>query len=268
MKYADDNYLDIFDISILSGAPLGSSDTVNQVIVNEEWLKYTNIASADEALGLMVRVHGREVPIVGVMNDFHSTSLRNKLTPLMLMSSLNSYRRLAVKVNLIDLEETTAEIQTVWKELYPEYDFEYQFVDEQLAEFYEGESQMAVILGFFASMAIFIGSLGLFGLASFMINQKIKEIGVRKVLGASVTSILTLFSKEYFTLIIVAFVFAAPLAWYTMDQWLQNFEYKIDIGWLVFVAGIITTLAISLITVGYKSVRAATANPVDSLRTE
>ncbi|MEL7006499.1 MAG: FtsX-like permease family protein, partial [Bacteroidota bacterium] len=268
LKYGDANYLDIFDISILEGRPLGNSDTINQIVVNEEWVKYSGMTSNDEAVGTMVRVHGREVPVVGVMQDFHSTSLRNKLTPLMLMNNINSYRRLAIKLNLSNLDQTTAQIRNTWKELFPEYDFEYRFVDDQIAEFYEGVSDMAFIFGFFSMIAILIGCLGLFGLASFMVNQKIKEIGVRKVLGASVGSILRLFSKEYFILVVVAFLFAAPIAGYIMEQWLQNFEYKINMGWVIFASGIIVTLAISMLTVSYKSIRAATANPVDSLRTE
>lgn len=268
LKYGDGQYMEIFNIEMVAGSPLGQSDSINQLVVNEEWVRYANIASAQDAVGTIVKIHGRDVPIVGVMKNFYSMSLRDKLSPIILMNSLNTYRRVAVKVNLTNIEAVTADIKKAWKSLYPQYDFEYRFVDEQLAEFYEGEKSMATIFGFFSFIAIVIGGLGLFGLASFMVNQKVKEIGVRKVLGASVASIIGLFSKEYMVLIIISFAFAAPFSWYFMDLWLQNFEYRIEIGALIFLAGIFTTIIISLTTVGYKSLRAATSNPVDSLRVE
>jgi ABC-type antimicrobial peptide transport system permease subunit len=152
--------------------------------------------------------------------------------------------------------------------MYPEQLFEYQFMDESIREFYESERKMATLLTAFTSMAIFIGCLGLFGLATFMANQKTKEIGVRKVLGASVESIVFLFSKEYAKLILFGFLLAAPLAAFAMQQFLDQFAYRIDLGIGIFLLGLGITVCIALITVGYRSFRAAVVNPVNSLRYE
>jgi ABC-type antimicrobial peptide transport system permease subunit len=156
----------------------------------------------------------------------------------------------------------------MWEQAYPQDIFSYQFLDEQLREFYETEERMSILLGVFSSIAILIGCLGLFGLATFLSNQKTKEIGVRKVLGASVESIVVLFTKEYVKLIAIGFLISAPLAWYVMNQFLEEFTYRIKIGPGMFLIGLVTTLVIAMITVGYKSFRSATANPAHSLRSE
>jgi ABC-type antimicrobial peptide transport system permease subunit len=156
----------------------------------------------------------------------------------------------------------------MWEATYPEYLFSYKFLDESIRGFYEGQERTSVLLTVFTSIAIFIGCLGLFGLATFMINQKNKEIGVRKVLGASVEGIVFLFSKEYMKLIGMGFVFAAPMSWYVMNQWLDGFAYRISLSAWIFLAGLGVTLLVAVFTVGYRSLRAATANPVKSLRYE
>ena len=140
---------------------------------------------------------------------------------------------------------------------YPEYIFEYDFLDQQIGEFYEDEKRMSVLLTIFSSIAIFIGCLGLFGLATFMANQKTKEIGVRKVLGASVESIVILFSREYVKLILIGFLFAAPIAWFIMNKFLEEFTYKIDIGPAIFFISLGITLFIAMLTIGYKSIKSA-----------
>jgi ABC-type antimicrobial peptide transport system permease subunit len=173
-----------------------------------------------------------------------------------------------MKVNAQSYQSSIDEVKKLWESTYPEHIFEYTFLDEQIKEFYEGEAKMSALLTIFSSMAIFIGCLGLFGLATFMANQKTKEIGVRKVMGASVENILMMFSKEFIILIVIGFLFAGPLAWWAMSQFLSQFAFKIDLGAWIFLAGIGSTLALALITVGYKSFRAATANPVKSLRYE
>ncbi len=269
MKYADEHYLDVFGMQLLAGRTLSPSDTLKEIIVNEKLLRYMgHQGSYDDAIGKQVRIWGLWVPIVGVVKDFHSASLRNEIMTSAIFSYSESYRLASIKVNLGAFEDTNEEIRKIWKSLYPEYDYDYTFYDDQLAESYEGERKMASVFGFFSIVAIIVGCLGLFGLSSFMINQKTKEIGIRKTLGASVRSIVGMFSWAFVKLILLAFVLAVPLSWYTMNEWLHNFKFRIDLSPVLFASGLLATMIVAIITVGYKSVSAATANPVDSLRDE
>jgi ABC-type antimicrobial peptide transport system permease subunit len=185
-----------------------------------------------------------------------------------MFNRISNYETLSLKLNPSNIQATITTVQQKWEAAYPDFIFSYQFMDEQIKKFYEGEKKMSVLLSAFTSLAIFIGCLGLFGLATFMANQKTKEIGVRKVMGASVKSIVLLFSKEYVKLIIIGFALAVPCAWYVMNRWLDQFAYKIEIGPVIFIVGLAVTFLIAVFTVGYRSFKAATANPVDSLRSE
>jgi putative ABC transport system permease protein len=160
------------------------------------------------------------------------------------------------------------QLKPKWEAAYSEHIFSYEFMDEQIRHFYESEQRTSVMLAVFSGIAIFIGCLGLFGLATFLSNQKTKEIGVRKVLGASVESIVFLFSKEYIKLIALGFLISAPMSWFVMGKFLEDFEYRINIGPGIFVVGFVATLLIAVVTVGYRSMRAAGANPATALRSE
>jgi ABC-type antimicrobial peptide transport system permease subunit len=185
-----------------------------------------------------------------------------------MMNRVRGYGNMSVKLNPASMQTTIKEIQKYWEAAYPEALFGFDFLDEEIREFYNTQRRMSVLVGIFASMAILIGCLGLLGLATFMANQKTKEIGIRKVLGASVKSIFFIFTKEFFLLIIGGSVLAVPLAWYMTSRFLEQFEYKITLGPAVFLAGIAITALIALVTVGYRSLKAATVNPVDSLKCE
>ena len=267
VKTVDQHYIDVYGLKLLTGAGLGEVDTINRLVVNEAFLKSTGIASPDEALGKQVKIWGEEVPIVGVMKDFHTVSLRHPIEATVLLNG-SSYRQADIMVNMASLSQTLPEIEKRWSAFYPEYTFDYQFVDEAIAESYRSVRALSVIISIASAIVIFIGCLGLYGLITFMAEQKTKEVGVRKVLGASVASIIRLFSTEFIKLIIFAFVIAAPIAYFAMNSWLQNFEYKIDLGIGLFLVGVGATLIIALLTVSYRSVKAALANPVDSLRNE
>lgn len=269
MKFVDEDYIDIYDIELLAGRGLRASDTIREVVVNEKLLNYIgHTGTPQEAVGQQIRVWGENVPIVGVVKDFYATSLHDDVMTLMLFSHASAYRLVTLKVDMKAFDSTLPKIKETWLSLYPEFEFEHTFIDEQVAQFYEGERKMSIFISAAAGFAIFIGCLGLFGLASFMVSQKVNEIGVRKVLGASVSSIIYLFSKTYIILIVVAFILAVPVAYYTMSEWLTNFQYRIDIGPAVFISALVFTLFIAIITVGYKSFKAARTNPVDSLRSE
>ena len=269
MKFVDINYLDLYGIELLAGRNITESDTLKELVVNEKFLRLIgHNGTYEEALGMPIKLWGRWVQIVGVVKDFYSQTLHDDMKPIVIFSNISSYRMASLKVNLRSFKETNTEIKSIWKSLFPEYQYDYEFYDDQMKEYYEGEQQMATIFGFFSTIAIIVGCLGLFGLSSFMVNQKTKEIGVRKTLGASVASIVAMFSISFFKLIILAFLMAAPLAYLGMNEWLNGYEYRIELSPLLFAIGLLATLVIAALTVGYKSLRAAIANPVNSLRDE
>jgi ABC-type antimicrobial peptide transport system permease subunit len=268
VKQVDANYISLYDIDLVAGTNLDDSDTARGFLVNEELVRISGFSHPAEIVGKRIHMWRRTLPVVGVIRNFHTVSLREPIEPTVLMNNIGGYRTMSVKLNQAQLKNVIDQVQSKWEAAYPEHIFEYQFLDEHIREFYEGEQKMSIMLSVFTSMAIFIGCLGLFGLATFMANQKTKEIGVRKTLGASVESIVFLFSKEFFILILVGFVLASPAVWFVMNKWLENFAYKISIGPLVFITGLAITLFVAILTVGYKSFRAAIVNPINSLRYE
>jgi putative ABC transport system permease protein len=268
VKQVDGNYLDLFDIKLIAGKNIADLDTATGFVVNEQLVKVAGFSSPQDIIGKKIHMWGKSLPVVGVVKNFHTVSLHEPIEPTIMLNRISNYDDMAVRINPAQFKTTLAQIKSKWESTYPEFIFDYQFMDEHIREFYDSESKMSVLLGMFTSMAIFIGCLGLFGLATFMANQKTKEIGVRKALGASVESIVLLFTKEYVKLIVIGFLIAAPLAWFVMNLWLDEFAYKISLGPLIFLTGFGITLSIAIITVGYKSLKAAIVNPVDSLRYE
>lgn len=268
VKQVDANYISLYGIQLLAGSNLADYDTARGLIVNEELMRISGFQNPEEILGKNINIWDRNLPVIGVVRNFHTVSLRDRIEPTVLMNNLVGYRTMSLRTNRRDIQTLISEVREKWEAAYPEHVFEYEFLEENIREFYEGEQKMSVVLTVFTSMAIFIGCLGLFGLATFMTNQKTKEVGVRKALGASVESIILLFSREYIRLIFIGFVLSAPAVWFIMNKWLENFEYKITIGPVVFVAGLLFTLLIAIATVGYKSFRAAVVNPIQSLRYE
>lgn len=268
VKLVDGNYLSLYGIEVVAGTDLDDYDTARGFLVNEELVRVAGFRKPEEIIGKTMLLWEQKLPVVGVVKDFHTVSLRNRIEPIVLMNDANGYRTVSVKVNPALIKDVMGRVQEKWEEAYPEHIFEYTFLDETINQFYRGEQKMSILLSVFTSMAIFIGCLGLFGLATFMANQKTKEIGVRKALGASVESIIFLFSREYVKLIFIGFALAAPAVWFLMNEWLENFAYKITIGPMVFIAGFLATLAIAVLTVGYRSFKAARMNPIHSLRYE
>ncbi|MEX2231667.1 MAG: FtsX-like permease family protein, partial [Cyclobacteriaceae bacterium] len=268
VKQIDGNYISLYAIDLIAGANLEDNDTARGFLVNEELVRVSGLERPEEIIGKRIHMWGRNLPVVGVVRDFHTVSLRERIEPTVLMNNIEGYRTLSLKVNQAQLRQIIREVKTKWEYAYPEHIFDYEFLDEHIQEFYEGEQKMSIVLTVFTSMAIFIGCLGLFGLATFMANQKTKEIGVRKAMGASVESIVLLFSKEYLKLIFIGFLLASPAVWFLMNKWLETFAYKITIGPVVFVTGLALTLLIAILTVGYKSFKAAIVNPIKSLRYE
>ena len=244
------------------------SDTVREFLVNEETVKRLGEKTNNDVLNKKMIIWGKTGTVVGVVKDYHVMTLHEKIPPLALSTMTHMYQTIAVKMNMADSQNTIKKLDKIWSATFPDFVFEYEFYDEAIGKMYQMETAMLGLIQAFALIAILIGCLGLYGLVSFMVAQKTKEVGVRKVLGASVGQILWLFGKEFSFLILIAFAIAAPTAWWVLNSWLQDFEYRIQIGVGVFAVAIFVTGMIAVITVGWQSSRAALANPVKSLRTE
>ena len=270
LKWADPDYFKTYNLQFIAGRPYEQSDTVSGFVVNEATVKKLGFKNPGAILGKKIDFWDGNIiaPVVGVIKDFNGHSLQTEIKPTVLGSLKRSYQLINIKIQPQNATQTLAAIESLWRKTYPDFIYEYQFLDDKIAGFYQQESQLAQLYKIFAGIAIFISCLGLYGFVSFMAAQRIKEVGIRKVLGASVMSIIYLFTKEFTLLIAIAFLIAAPLAWYFMHQWLQNFAYKINIGAEIFLLTILVSVIIALLTVSFQAIKAAIANPVKSLRTE
>ncbi|MGM9506684.1 ABC transporter permease [Larkinella sp. GY13] len=268
-KIGDKNYVPLFGLKLLAGRNFLTSDTVaKEIIVNEMMVKRLGLTSPDAILGKRINVLGTDRMVVGVVNDFHVNSLRMAVTPTVIFKDFTENRMAALKVSPAHLAETLKQVEKTWNGLFPELVFHYQFMDEIMDRFYTAETIMLGFAQVFSLIAILIGCLGLYGLVSFMAESKTKEIGVRKVLGASVGQILWLFGREFGRLVLLGFAVAAPLGWWLMSTWLQDYTYRIQMEWWVFGATGLLASLITLATVSVQSAKAALMNPVTSLRSE
>src|ERR1017187_578553 len=269
LKFADEDYFKTFGLQFLAGRPYRKSDTTYEIVINETLTHKLGVQNANDIIGKDIRLGQSEwKKIVGVIKDFKTNSLRENIKPLLIAENKQFYGLTAVKMNSSNIHQTQDNIQSAWNQYFPEYAFTGSFLDENIAKFYEQEKQLELLYKIFAGLAIFISCLGLYGLVSFMAVRRTKEIGIRKVLGASVGNIILLFSKEFTILIAVAFVIAAPVAYFIMHAWLNNFVFRINMGVDVFLLAIFISVIIAWISVGYKAIKAALANPVKSLGVE
>ena len=205
--------------------------------------------------------------VIGVVKDFHFKSFHETISPLVMVLS-NNYENIIVKAKTRDMAGLLSTMKKKWADLKAEVPFNYSFLDDRFKNIYQAEQKIGEILGIFAGLTIFVACLGLFGLATFTAEQRTKEIGIRKVLGATVSSIVSLLSKDFLRLVFIAFVIASPVAWFMMNKWLQDFAYRTNISWWIFVLAAALAIAITIITVSFRAIRAAVNNPVDSLRSE
>lgn len=269
LKFADAGYFDLYQMEFVAGQGYPASDTIRNVVINETMAKKLLIPSAEEAIGKNIRLgSGEWVPITGVVKDFTVNSLREEIKQLLITTEKQYYRQVAVKLDGASDKGTLTAIQEKFEEIYPEQMYTANFLDESIAAFYESEQKLALVYKIFAVLSILISCIGLYGLVSFMVGQKVKEIGIRKVLGASVTQITVMLSKEFILMVLLAFVIAIPLAYFMVEEWLASFAYRTPITIGLFLSVMLVSLLITALTVGSKAIRAAIANPVDSLADE
>ena len=206
--------------------------------------------------------------VIGVVKDFHFKSLYDKVEPAVLQIYPDAYWKVAVKIKTAEIDNTITHIKSTWNKFTPDYPIEYNFMDESFRQMYKADDKLKSLLWIFTAITIFVACLGLFGLAAYAAERRRKEIGIRKVLGASVQGVVVLLSKEFIKLVVISLLIASPLAWYFMNKWLDDFAYRIDISVWIFVIAGIMSIAIAMLTVGFQAVKAALSNPVKNLRSE
>ncbi|MDB5001092.1 MAG: hypothetical protein JWR76_2169, partial [Mucilaginibacter sp.] len=253
------------------------TDQPEGFIINETAVRELGFGTPQKAIGqkLEWKVWVSKTPdslkkgrIIGVVKDFNYKNLYEKVNSAVIQIYPEAYWKVAVKLKTADAANTISYINNIWKKYSPGYPMDYTFMDENFKRMYQSEDKFRALLIIFTGLAIFIGCLGLFGLAAYTAERRTKEIGIRKILGADVNSIVMLLSGEFLKLILIALVIATPLAWYFMNGWLKDFAYRIEIGWAVFVLAGVLAIVIAMLTVSYQGIKAALVNPVKNLRVE
>lgn len=269
MKMADGDFFKTYGIKFLAGGPYAVGDTIPKFVVNERLLKKLGVKNPASVIGHTLRMGNQPpAPIVGVIKDFHTKSAKDDIDPILITHLPKFYWSGAVKLHSQNLPNTVEKVKAAYEKIFPEVPFVGKFYDESIENFYQAEQQTGLLFRTFAGLTVFIACLGLFGLAAFTAEQRTKEIGVRKVLGASVANITALLSKDFLKLVGIAIVIASPVAWYLMKSWMEGFQYRIGIEWWVFVLAAVLALAVAFLTVSFQAVKAALMNPVKSLRSE
>jgi predicted permease len=267
-ELVSNQYINTLGMKLKSGRDFGAiekNDSLN-IIVNESFAKLMN---KEDVVGEVVRNNDRDYQIIGVIEDFVYTDMYAPAAPLILFAqpSSTNYLFLRMKQN-INMQNALSKVETVLKNHNPGYPFEYKFMDEEFHKLFKSEMLIGTLSRVFALLAIFISCLGLFGLAAYTAERRTKEIGIRKVLGASIASITRVLSADFLKLVLVSFLVAFPIAWYLMNKWLEDFAYRITIDWIVFVMAGIAAIVIAIVTISFQTIKAALANPVKNLRTE
>jgi putative ABC transport system permease protein len=271
LYFVDFDYIPLYNIQMAAGRPFSrdyKTDSNKAMVLNEAAVRMLGYRSPDQAVGKRFKQWGREGTIIGVIKDFHYKSLQQPIKPLSMRMEWDRFSLLSIKVNPAGMKGSLAAIEKQFKTAIPNRPFSYYFMDEFYDRQYRSEERFGRLFLNFAILAIFISCLGLLGLASYSTMQRTREIGIRKVMGASVSSIINLLSKEFLKLVIISFFIAAPVAWYFMHKWLADFAYRTPINWWIFAASGILAILIAVITISFQAFRAAVANPVKSLRTE
>jgi putative ABC transport system permease protein len=266
---ADENFIPLYDIRLLAGRNLLPSDTIREVVINESLARLLGFSSPDQAVGKLIFTWNKYVPIVGVVADFHKSSYREAVKPLVIAGM--ACTDLAIRLNTKGRPAGEARVildrvQREWKKVYPHTPFEFGFLDDEIAQLYKKEQTMSWLMKIATGITLFISCIGLFGLTMFTAERRTREIGIRRVLGASVPDIAVLLGRDFVLLVILALLIASPVAWILMHRWLQDFAYRISFGVDLFLLSGAALLLVTMATISWHSLRAARANPVESLR--
>ena len=270
VRTGDTNYIPLYQLQLLAGRNLRPSDTTYEVVINNSYAQLLGFSKPQQAIGKILPLWGRQIPIVGVVGDFNQRSLRFAIEPTIITQDGRSQSNYSVKLNAAagDIPGTLKRIEKAYKAVFPDESFTFAFLDDNIAKFYDNDRRMAQLINLAMAITIFISCMGLFGLAALTAEQRTREIGIRKVLGARVVNIATMLSRDFVLLVLLALVISSPIAWYFMHKWLQDYTYRASLGWWIFALAGLGAVAIALLTVSFHAIRAALANPVKALRSE
>jgi putative ABC transport system permease protein len=269
----DFDFIPLYGIQMIAGRPFQKeirSDANEAFVINRAGLKELGIATPEEAIGKRYQAHYHRLwkTVVGVVEDFHYRGMREEVEPLLLDIEPSLMNTITLSIRPINMPSLMRHIQTTWEEHFPGVPFVYSFLDENFDRLYRYEARMGRLLSITTALGLIIACLGLFGLTYFVVNFRKKEIGIRRVLGASPANVVAMLSRRFAALVFISVVVAAPLAWFAMRRWLEDFAYRVDLGWFVFAAAALGALVIAMGTVSVQGLRAARMNPVNSLRNE
>ncbi len=261
------DFIETLNMEMIEGRSISEEypSDENAVVINETAQK---IIGMEDPIGKLLMLGDTELQIIGIVKDYHFRSLHSEIGPLLLLNDPSLYRYILIKLDSEDIPGTLASIESTWKTFCPDTPFEYHFLDEAYDKLYRTEQRMGTLFNYSTGLAILISCLGLFGLASFMAEKRTKEIGIRKILGASVSGVVILLNREFIKWILIANIIAWPVAYYAMSKWLQGFAYRTNMGIWIFALAALAAFTIAVLTVSFQSIKAATANPADSLRYE
>ncbi|MGD8780194.1 MAG: ABC transporter permease [Ignavibacteria bacterium] len=269
VKFIDEEFVAAYGLELLAGHNVIAGDSVNNFIVNEEFVKALNLeTNFADAIGKEIKIWGLSEPVTGVVKNFNYTSLHEEIRPTILIYSKNNLYMGAIKLKSAELSSAIEKIRNNWSSVYPQYVFEYEFLDNSLQEFYEEEEKLSTMFNVFCFIAVLIGCMGLFGLSSFMAERRSKEIGIRKVLGANLKDIISLVSADFIKLITISSLVGSVAAYLIMNNWLQGFAYRVNLEWWIFAGTAVLTLIVTVLTTSYQAIKAGLSNPVEALKYE
>jgi putative ABC transport system permease protein len=271
LNLVDFGFLEQYNLKLLAGRYFSkdiATDTMQAMIINEKALSLFGYVTPQAAIGRKFDQWGKKGRIIGVIKDFHFNGLQQEIKPLSICLGPSDCKLLSVKLSTTNIPATIAAIRSAWNDIHSTRDFDYFFLDEFFDQQYRSEERFGSLFLNFAALAILISCLGLLGLASYSTLQRTKEIGVRRVLGASVTGVVRLLSADFLKLVGIAFLISCPIAWFAMHRWLQDFAYRTSLTWWVFAGSGVVAVVIAFATIGYQAIRAAMASPVKSLRSD
>jgi putative ABC transport system permease protein len=268
---ADSSFLSVYGIQLVAGSNFSSSaatDSIRPIILNETAVRKIGWSSNEAALGKPFKMGDQKGVVIGVTRDFHFNSLGQAIAPLAIFPTGGHFSRVTLRVDIRKADDVIALLQNTWRKHFPSALFDYDFVSEQIKAQYKADERFSDIFLYFSILSLLIACLGLYGLISFAIFQKTKEIGIRKVLGATVSRLAIALSGNFVKLVLLAYVISVPIAWYCMNRWLEDFAYRIGLSWWMFAVAGLLVLLIAILTVGIQSIKAALVNPVKNLRAE